>query len=120
MADKLFFSLTYDFLGRYLPKQIGRSNCTVESYRDALTVFRRFALQERGLPISKMTFGDCTRDFALSFVEHLRDSGCSAGTCNHSSLTGCHILCPHIRPATHGFCGYCGQAVRQTDACTPG
>lgn len=82
MADKLFFSLTYDFLEHYLPKQIGRSSCTVESYRDVLTIFRRFVLQERGLSVSKMTFGECTRDLVLSFVEHLRGSGCSAGTCN--------------------------------------
>lgn len=82
MAGRLFFSLTYDFLERYLPKQIGRSSCTVESYRDALTIFRRFALQNRGLSVSRMTFGECTRDLVLSFVEHLRSSGCSAGTCN--------------------------------------
>lgn len=82
MSGKLFFSLTYDFLERYLPRQVGRSGCTVESYRDALTVFRRFALEERGLSVSKMTFGDCTRDLALSFVEHMRAAGCSAGTCN--------------------------------------
>ena len=32
----LFFSMTYEFLQVYLPKQCGRSPHTVESYRDAL------------------------------------------------------------------------------------
>ena len=39
-AEKLFFSMTYDFLEAYLPRQVGRSPETVRSYRDALTVFR--------------------------------------------------------------------------------
>ena len=78
----LFFSRTYDFLERYLPRQVGRSPHTVESYRDALTVFRRFVRDERGLSVADMEFGDCTRDLVLSFVEHLRSQGCSAGTCN--------------------------------------
>lgn len=81
-AAPLFFSKTYDFLERYLPLQVGRSPHTVESYRDALTVFRRYVSAELGLSVSKMTFGDCTRDLVLSFVEALRDGGCSAGTCN--------------------------------------
>ena len=81
-AGPLFFSKTYDFLERYLPLQVGRSPHTVESYRDALTVFRRFVRDERGMTVADMSFGDCTRDLVLSFLEHLRSSGCSAGTCN--------------------------------------
>ncbi|MEG0323498.1 MAG: tyrosine-type recombinase/integrase [Raoultibacter sp.] len=77
-----FFSLTYEFLMHYLPHQLGRSPDTVESYRDALTIFRRFVLEKVGLTIAAMTFGDCNRDLALSFLEHLRQQGCSAGTCN--------------------------------------
>ena len=64
---------------RYLPLQVGRSPRTVESYRDALTVFRRYLRDERGLSVAGMEFGDCTRDLVLSFVEHLRAAGCSAG-----------------------------------------
>lgn len=78
----LFFSLTYEYLEHYLPAQAGRSPLTVDSYRDALTVFRRFAREERGLSVASMEFGDCGRDLVLSFVEWLRASGCSAGTCN--------------------------------------
>lgn len=81
-AGPLFFSRTYDFLERYLPLQVGRSRHTVESYRDALTVFRRFARDEACLSVADMRFGDCTRGLVLSFLEHLRAAGCSAGTCN--------------------------------------
>lgn len=78
----LFFSRTYDFLERYLPLQLGRSRDTVESYRDALSVFRRFVRDELGMGLRDMRFGDCTRDLVLSFLEHLRARGCAAGTCN--------------------------------------
>ena len=78
----LFFSRTYDYLERYLPRQVGRSPHTVESYRDALSIFRRYVRDKRGLTVADMEFGDCTRDLVLSFVEHLRAEGCSPGTCN--------------------------------------
>ena len=39
---KLFFSKTLDFLDRYLPDQAMKSTNTIETYRDALTVFRRY------------------------------------------------------------------------------
>ena len=81
-ARRLFFSRTHDFLDSYLPNQVGRSRHTIESYRDSLSVFRRFALEERGLSIATMTFADCSRDLVLSFLEHLRSKGYSAGTCN--------------------------------------
>ena len=81
-GGQLFFSRTYDFLERYLPRQVGRSRHTVESYRDSLTVFRRYVRDERGLTVADMEFGDCTRDLVLSFLEHLRAQGCSPGTCN--------------------------------------
>ena len=36
---KLFFSKTLDYLEHYLPEQALKSRNTVETYRDALTVF---------------------------------------------------------------------------------
>ena len=39
---KLFFSRTFDFLDHYLPEQAMKSSNTIETYRDALTVFRRY------------------------------------------------------------------------------
>ena len=41
LDKKLFFSMTYDFLTVYIP-QDSSSLCTVKSYRDGLTIFRRY------------------------------------------------------------------------------
>ncbi len=38
-TEKLFFSKTLDFLDYYLPEQARKSVNTLETYRDALTVF---------------------------------------------------------------------------------
>lgn len=62
----LFFSMTYEFLELYLPKQCGRSSHTVESYRDALSLFRRYVLDTLGVSIGKFTFADCTRECCSS------------------------------------------------------
>jgi len=79
----LFFSMTYEFLEVYLPRQTGHSLCTVKSYRDALTLFRRYLLNVRGMSISKFTFGQCGRDFVLGFMEYLKTEGCAPATRNH-------------------------------------
>lgn len=34
----LFFSMTLEFLTTYMPKQLGRSEKTIDSYRDSLTI----------------------------------------------------------------------------------
>ena len=66
--DNMFFSKTRDFLDLYLEKQSSRSSHTVRAYRDALTVFKRFALSE-GYSLRTFRFEDCTHDFMLSFLE---------------------------------------------------
>lgn len=78
----LFFSMTYEFLEVYLPHQTGHSLCTVKSYRDALTLFRRYLLNIRGMSISKFTFGQCGRDCVLGFMDHLKSEGCAPSTRN--------------------------------------
>ena len=82
MSSPLFFSRTWDFLERYLPLQMNRSDNTVESYRDALSAFRRYVRESRGLDVTTMTFGDCTRDLVLDFLGDMRSRGLAAGTCN--------------------------------------
>lgn len=79
---ELFFSLTYEFLEVYMPKQAGMSMDTVRSYRDALTVFRRYIYEKRGISVSKFLFIDCTKDCLMEFIEYLKNRGCKAGTCN--------------------------------------
>lgn len=69
----LFFSMTYEFLEVYLPKQCGRSPHTVESYRDALSLFRRYILNTVGISIGKFTFAACTRECVLGFMNYLSE-----------------------------------------------
>jgi len=78
----LFFSQTRNYLDSYLVKQCGKSHHTVKSYKDALTVFRRYVLEEKGYSIMKFSFGDCTRDLVLDFVAFLRDKGYAACSVN--------------------------------------
>lgn len=81
-AEPLFFSRTYDYLEVYLPRQVGRSPETVESYRDALTVFRRYCADVLGRGVRDLRFADVGRDCLLGFLGHMRGLGLSAGTCN--------------------------------------
>jgi site-specific recombinase XerD len=82
MNSQLFFAFTNDFLNRYLPLQVCRSAHTIESYRDALTLFRRFVVNVLKSSLKKFTFANCTKDVVLSFIEELQSAGMSAGTCN--------------------------------------
>ena len=78
----LFFSMTYEFLDLYMVKQVGRSPDTIESYRDALTLFRRYVLNELNLSITKFAFAKCTRDCIFGFLEYLEAQGNKPGTRN--------------------------------------
>jgi site-specific recombinase XerD len=78
----LFFSLTWDFLEDYLPKQAGHSPDTVESYRDSLTLFRRYLTDEHHKSLAKFSFSDCTKDCIYDFREHLKQRGNKPSTIN--------------------------------------
>jgi len=78
----LFFSLTWDFLNEYLPKQAGHSPATVESYRDSLTLFRKFLTDYQHKSLAKFKFSDCTKDCIYSFREHLEQEGNQLSTVN--------------------------------------
>jgi len=80
--SSLFFSMTYEFLDLYMVKQVGRSPDTIESYRDALTLFRRYVLNELNLSIAKFAFAQCTRDCIFGFLEYLEVQGNKPGTRN--------------------------------------
>jgi site-specific recombinase XerD len=82
-TNKLFFSLVSEFLTLYLPKQIGRSDNTVKSYCDALTLFRRFVNESLKKSVSNFTFEECNRECLLSFMQHLKELDSSDKTRNH-------------------------------------
>ena len=79
---KLFFSMTLEFIDVWLPRQKGRSTCTVKSYRDGLSIFRRYLKDELGISIGKFTFAQCDYDCILGFLDYLSRSGCSDRTRN--------------------------------------
>ena len=73
LGKKLFFSMTMDFLEIYLP-QGHDSEKTIKTYRDGLTIFRRYVTDERGISIKDFTFETCTFDFVLEFRNWLLDT----------------------------------------------
>lgn len=79
----LFFSMTWEFLEEFLPRQCGRSLHTVESYRDALSLFRRYVLETLGMSIGSFTFAQCTRDCVVGFMKYLEANRSSPSTRNH-------------------------------------
>lgn len=78
----LFFSMTYEFLEVYMRLQLERSPATIESYRDALTVFRHYLRDQRSIPLSSFEFAQCTKDLVLEFMEYLSAIGNKPGTRN--------------------------------------
>ena len=69
---QLFFSKTNDFLSYYLPCQAARSIHTIETYRDGLTVFRRYITNVRKISIKKFLFTDCTSELMLDYLGYLK------------------------------------------------
>lgn len=78
----LFFSMTQEFLGTYLPRQCGRSGHTVESYRDALSLFRRYVVGVLGISMGSFTFAACNRECVMGFMDHLAARQSKPGTRN--------------------------------------
>jgi len=78
----LFFSKTNDYLNIYLPKQAVKSDKTIKTYADALTVFRRYLYEERGISIRSFRFEDCTRDLLLEYLAYLKKDH-KATSCNN-------------------------------------
>ncbi len=82
-VDKLFFSMSYDFLENYLEKQTGRSKHTVKASRDTLTLFRKYINEKQQTnSISKFQFVDCNRTCVIGFLEYLKERGNSPSTRN--------------------------------------
>lgn len=72
LPDKLFFSRTADFLEVFLVKQCNKSKKTGNSYRDALTIFKRYVIYT-GKNILNFNYSDCTYEYLLGFKEYLAD-----------------------------------------------
>ena len=82
-VSELFFSKTLGFLTSYLPTQLHKSQNTIRSYRDALTIFRRYITESLHSTLRVFRFSDCTYETLLGFLEYLRSQGNSEATCNY-------------------------------------
>lgn len=80
--EDLFFSRTWDFLNNYLPNQLCRSKDTIESYRDSLSIFRKYISETADKTIQTFSFSDCTKDFVFSFREYLLKKNNAPSTVN--------------------------------------
>lgn len=86
LDKSLFFSMTLDFLEIYLIKESDGSTHTRKSYKDALSIFRRYISNEKQISIKIFRFLDCTYDFVLDYRNWLYD------TKNYSETTVNHRL----------------------------
>ena len=82
LNKSLFFSKTNEYLNVYLPKQAVKSGKTIKTYTDALTVFRRYLYEERGISIRSFRFEDCTRELLLDYLAYLKRDH-KATSCNN-------------------------------------
>ena len=82
LNKSLFFSKTNEYLNVYLPKQAVKSGKTIKTYTDALTVFRRYLYEERGISIRSFRFEDCTRELLLDYLAYLKRDH-KAASCNN-------------------------------------
>ena len=71
-SGELFFSRVTDYLDTYLTKALSRSKHTVESYRDALTIFRRFLSVNKGMSITRFKVTDLTVEIVLDYISYLK------------------------------------------------
>jgi len=78
----LFFSKTWDFLNVYLIEQVKRSPLTAESYRDSLTIFKNYLVDELGKSIATFLFSDCTKECIYNYRDYLLEKGFQPSTVN--------------------------------------
>lgn len=83
----LFFTYANEYLHKYIPLQREMSGNTEKAYADALSLFRRYALEAHDLGVDKLTFDHLNFDFMTGFTLWLKspmnsNQGVSATTCN--------------------------------------
>ena len=71
LDKKLFFSMTYDYLNKYILSDDPNREDTRNSYRYALTIFMRYLTKDLGLKASEFKFSDLSYDFVLDYRNYL-------------------------------------------------
>lgn len=86
-SNKLFFTYSNEYLHKYIPLQRDMSKNTEKTYTDAMSLFRKYALEKHGLGVDKLTFEHLDFDFIIGFTLWLKTpkngkKGDLATTCN--------------------------------------
>ena len=63
--------MTNDYLNKYIISTNPEREDTKNSYRDALTIFRRYVSRDLGLKASEFKFSDLSYDFVLDYRDAL-------------------------------------------------
>lgn len=71
-----------DFLCDHLRGQLGRSECTIASYRGCMRLLREFVEQSSSKCFYKFPFSDADRDFFLEFLGWIEGRGSGKATRN--------------------------------------
>lgn len=79
----LFFEYVSEYLNVYCLKQVSKSIHTIESYKDNLTIFRKFILEVKKKKIKQFYMEDCSKELILEYVEFLRKKKRTNSTINH-------------------------------------
>lgn len=84
VKDEPLFQLLHDYLKKYLPDQKYASPNTVKAYRTALNQFFEYVVQEKGIPLSEITFPVLDYDMVNAYLDWLvSEKKCSPATRNH-------------------------------------
>lgn len=71
-SEPLFFSMTYDFLNIFLPRQAGRSSKTVSAYTTGINCFFDYVFDVAEISPMKFRFADCSYKFLLEYSQFLQ------------------------------------------------
>jgi len=71
----LFFAYANEYLHKYIPVQRELSRNTEKTYTDALSMFRRYALEVHGLGVDRLLFEHLDFDFITGFTSWLKMPG---------------------------------------------
>lgn len=69
--NDLFFARATDFLTVYLTEKLSRSQKTADSYRDALSIFRRYINEVLDIRLTSFKVTDVSVDLILDYREYL-------------------------------------------------
>ncbi len=87
----------HQYFDQYLPRIKGASNETIDSYRDAFTLFLSFASQHLKVANRKLKIENLTPDLIFAFLDHLEDHRNNGARTRNSRLAAIRSLSKMIR-----------------------